>query len=124
MNPYEPPKSAGSNWGISAGRWLMADYRLSRLPFAVLSFAHDFWFMEMLGSGEWRKALWALLSMPLVLVCVVLPRLRDCDWPLWVAVLTLVPYLGVLTGLGLLLVPSKSINRKNDESSSEAQPLD
>ena len=55
-----------------------------------------------------------LLSMPIAFILIVLPRVRDCDWPQWVGLITIIPYLGDITGIALLFAGSKVIGRSDD----------
>jgi hypothetical protein len=90
----------------------MFSYRLTRLPFAILMYAHSFWSAGLLVEEGTKELLVVLLSLPLLFLFVVLPRLRDCDWPLWFGFLLLVPFLGSLMGLALIFAPPKTIGRR------------
>ena len=117
MNPYETPKTLATSWRRRGVIWGLFHYRLSRIPFAALLFAHEYWCITMLESENPLKGLLILASMPLALVLVILPRVRDCDWPWWVAVTAMIPYLGAITGTGLFFASSKYVNRTNDSDS-------
>ena len=97
----------------------MFNYRLTRLPFAILAYGHTWWEFYQLKQNEEIGLLLVLASLAFLLVFVVWPRLRDCDWPLWMGFLLLVPYLGSLIGLALLFAPSKVFNRR-DEAEAKA----
>ena len=97
----------------------MFRYRLTRLPFFLISAAHAMWEDSQLKVMDDRALVLILASLPLMLVFVIWPRLRDCDWPWWMGFLLLVPYLGSLIGLALLFAPSKVFNRR-DEAAAKA----
>ena len=97
----------------------MFKYHLSRLPYAVLVYAHQFWAIAMIGTGKPVDMAIVIASLPVVLILAILPRVRDCDWPQWVGVLAMVPYLGILTGTALLFAPSKVFGRRDEFHNSE-----
>lgn len=92
----------------------MFSYRLSRLPFALLMYLHQFWAISMMNSSDERHWILLLLSMPAVLIFVILPRVRDCDWPIWIGFTTMVPYLGMFTGTTLLFARPKVLYRSDE----------
>lgn len=98
----------------------MFNYRLTRLPFFLLSVVHAMWQHYQLKVEDERALFLILASLPVMLVFVILPRLRDCDWPWWMGFLLLVPYLGSLIGLALLFAPSKVFNRRDDAAARAA----
>lgn len=87
------------------------NYRLSRLPYAVSIIAYELWVMSVFDGEVTLEWLWVLLSLPLVLIFVIIPRLRDCGWPYWVGILTMIPVLGIVPGVTLLFAPSRSLFR-------------
>ncbi len=104
----------------------MFSYRLTRLPFALLMYAHAFWEAQQLAVGTQQSALLILGSLPLMLLFVIWPRLRDCDWPAWVGLLMLVPYLGSLIAVSLLFRDSKVFGRREhaaEAAAAEVPPL-
>jgi len=123
MNPYESPTASSGDVLPQCDHcrkgFGMFRYRLARLPFIVLLIIHHSlaaWMLE--GDFHYKYALVAL-SMPLLLLFVVLPRVRDCDWPWWVALTTIIPYLGTITGFGLCFVRTKVFLRNYDSDVSE-----
>lgn len=99
----------------------MFSYRLTRLPYAILMYAHAFWEMQQISTPSPASALLVLGSLPLLFVFVIWPRLRDCDWPVWVGLLMLVPYLGALVGVSLFFRDSKVFGRKEHAAEAAAQ---
>lgn len=91
----------------------MFTYRLSRLPYLVLLLAYYFWAISVIGPGEnQRELLLTLATYPVFFVFVVLPRVRDCDWPLWIGLVLLVPYLAIIPSVALMFFPSKVLGRR------------
>jgi hypothetical protein len=93
---------------------IMFKYRLSRLPFFILMVIYNILAIGMLDAGSLVSISIIILSMPIALILIVLPRVRDCDWPQWVGFITIIPYLGDLTGIALLFASSKVIRRSDD----------
>jgi hypothetical protein len=99
----------------------MFKYRLSRLPFAILLYGHQFLTIGLIGS-EIPGSVWIVAaSIPIVMILVILPRVRDCDWPQWVGFLTMIPYLGTLTGTALLFARPKVFNRSDASNGSPSE---
>lgn len=92
----------------------MFKYRLSRLPYFILLMSYNLFAIGLLDNGSPGSILMVVASMPVALILVVLPRVRDCDWPQWVGFLTVIPYVGNLTGIDLLFAGSKVIGRSDD----------
>lgn len=92
----------------------MFKYRLSRLPYFILLIVFNLLAIGLIDNGSPGSTLIVLASMPVALIFVVLPRVRDCDWPQWVGFLTIIPFLGNLTGIALLFAGSKVIGRRDD----------
>lgn len=90
----------------------------------MLLVIHNFWTIGMLDTGSPGNMLLVIASLPVVLIFVVLPRVRDCDWPQWVGFLTIIPYLGNLTGIALLFAGSKVIGRSDDPDRLALETLD
>jgi hypothetical protein len=92
----------------------MFSYRLSRLPYAILMYAHGFWSMNQILEGGMDQLILVFCSLPLLFLFVIWPRLRDCDWPFWFGLLLIIPFLGTLMGIALLFAPSKMFGRKDN----------
>ena len=123
MNPHQSPTLASGHRSSQLdqswhGFWLFR-YRLARLPFAIMLLIHHSWAAWMIDGNYHYKFILVCSSMPLLMVFAVLPRVRDCGWPWWVALTTIIPYLGTVTGFGLLFVRTKVFLLKDDSDTSK-----
>ncbi len=89
-------------------------YRLSRLPYFLLTAAHELWLMLGVDWDHGVSLIIALASLPLRLILVVLPRVRDCGWPNWVGYLTLIPFVSAIPAVSLVFAPSKYFFTANE----------
>lgn len=126
MNPHQSPTLASGHRSSQLdqswhGFWLFR-YRLARLPFAIMLLIHHSWAAWMIDGNYHYKFILVCSSMPLLMVFAVLPRVRDCGWPWWVALTTIIPYLGTVTGFGLLFVLTKVFLLKDDSDTSKTPP--
>jgi uncharacterized membrane protein YhaH (DUF805 family) len=79
--------------------------------------SYNFFSIGMLNNGTDLCIFLSLVSIPVALIFIVLPRVRDCDWPQWVGLFTVIPYVGNLSGIALLFARSKVIGRSDDPDS-------
>ena len=124
MNPYEPPDASSEHLSRQSNRgWKgfgLFRYRLARLPYAAILLIHYFSTSWLIDGKYPHKFLLVYLSMPLLLVLAVLPRVRDCGWPWWVSLTTMIPYVGSFSAFGLFFLPTKVTLRKNDSDVPES----
>jgi|GEM_PF-4844347 len=85
----------------------MFSYRMSRLPFFIWNLVFAMLVAKLLQEEELLNLFWLLLVLPIFLVFIVLPRLRDCGWPQWLAVVSLIPVIGHILSLTFAFAPTK-----------------
>ena len=95
--------------------------RLTRIPYAFWTVVYEVWALRMLDIDADLSIALLLASLPVFFVFVILPRVRDCDWPLWIGFTTFIPLIGGITGTGLLLARPKYFHRRSQQSKNEAE---
>ena len=91
----------------------MRGYRLTRIPFLSLLYAHRFGSILVLETGARASLPIIIASLPLLFIFVILPRTRDCGWPAFVGILSMIPIIGLVPRTTLIFSPSKILHRKD-----------
>ena len=98
----------------------MPRYRLSRTSYFWLSLIYAAWLTHMIDTEEIRNLAMVAFSLPPFFLFIVMARIRDADWPLWVTAIVWIPLIGDFIAPGILLSPPKHFFRRGSAARAEA----